>query len=352
MTPRPGALRRAAAALLLCALAGCSSLDVEVPLRAAPQLPLRVAVLPFVDQAEGDFVLSAPVTRGLDLLPLLGDDALTRRYAATLLRSWFVTNLDATHHEVLPPLAVDAALERAEVDVIDAYRGDRAEAARRIAEATGADAVAFGEVTEWERSYYLVESVLEVGFALELRGADGEVLYAGHAEEIEDWGLSKVPLIASVVLGLSPFTWVSASAVVGRALLALRNVQFVPMSHLVSRRALMPLVPGRDDPLETRAPRLLMASHSGLRPLEAGETLAVVALGDAGCRATFRLGDGPDVPMNETAPGRYQGALPLGSAHRFAGAKLTVRLVSRELRATRATLADPVWTAEAWAALR
>ena len=65
--------------LLLALLCGCQTLTVE---HRAPELrlraPLRVAVLPFADRADGDFGLAVPLGAMMDIVPLMSDDAYAR----------------------------------------------------------------------------------------------------------------------------------------------------------------------------------------------------------------------------------------------------------------------------------
>ena len=86
--------------LLLCA--GCAAPRTRSAPGFDPRVPLRVAVLPFVDRASGDDLVSRPLTAGIDLVPILSDDALTREHAATLVRVAFQANLERSGLRVLP----------------------------------------------------------------------------------------------------------------------------------------------------------------------------------------------------------------------------------------------------------
>lgn len=322
--------------LLLCA--GCAAPRTRSAPGFDPRVPLRVAVLPFVDRASGDDLVSRPLTAGIDLVPILSDDALTREHAATLVRVAFQANLERSGLRVLPGFVVDSLLGHHGVDALAAWEGDRAEAARRLGALLGADAVVFGEVLEWDRSYWVVESVTRVGARIELRDtASGALLHEGEARDLEASGVSKLPIAYSVDGALQ--------AILGQSLKGLRNTLFATLSQDVSRQLVAGLVPDAERRAATLPPTLRFVARSA--PAPEGEVI-VVAVGDPGQRATFRLGDGPEHPMSETRPGTYRGALAASPGLRLERAPLTVRLVDRDLQATTMTLgpeAGPLVTA-------
>ncbi len=315
--------------LLLLATSGCATSRLELAPGFDPRAPLRVAVLPFVDRAGGDALVSRPLVAALDLVPILSDDGATRAHAATLLREKVQGNLHRTHLDVVDLHVVDSLLLHRRLDGLALHEGDRAAAARLAADALGADAVVFGEVTEWDREWYLVESVARVGLALELRdGATGGLLYSGEVHDAEASGVSKLPI------AYSPDG--AAQAVLVQALRGLRNTLFVTLSDDVARAVVLGLGAPAEARASGHAPRVhaVAASAAPGEPLRPEDALVVVALGDPDARATFQVGDGPPVPMTESSPGRYRGALRVSPAHDWRGAPLTVRLVSRELLAS------------------
>lgn len=334
-------------ALPVLATSGCASSRLERAPGFDPRAPLRVAVLPFVDRAGGDALVSRPLVAALDLVPILSDDGATRAHAATLLREKVQGNLHRTHLDVVDLHVVDSLLLHRRLDGLALSEGDRAAAARRAADALGADAVVFGEVTEWDREWYLVESVARVGLALELRdGATGGLLYSGEVHDAEASGISKLPI------AYSPDG--AAQAVLVQALRGLRNTLFVALSDDVARQVVLGLGAPAEARAGGRAPRVhaVAASAAPGEPLGPDEPLVVVALGDPGARATFRVGDGAPVPMTETSPGRYRGAVRASPAHGWQDAPVTVRLVSRDLLASTMTVAAGLRTAPPGAELR
>ncbi len=328
-------MRPALLALLLLVVPGCAA---ETTFKRAegydPRVPLRVAVLPFVDRASGDQLVSRPFTALLDLVPILSDDTLTKKNAATLLRLKLAANLHRTQLDVVDLFVVDSLLGHRKLDALRAYDADRAEAARRLGEALGADAVLFGEVVEWDREYYVVESVVRAGLKVELRETtSGALLFESRVREEEYAGLSKVPLAYDVPGAIK-------SAVL-EPLRGLRNTLFYTLSDDVAREVVTGLVPSAEERAAAKAPRIRFVAHTDAEALAPGDELVVVAIGDPGARATFRVGETETLPMTESAPGSYRGTLRISPVHALADETLTVRFVSKELRASTMTLDRP-----------
>jgi hypothetical protein len=327
-------VKRALLALLLVPLAGCGSARHHRAEGFDPRVPLRVAVLPFTDEAEGDSLVSRPLALAIDLLPILSDDALTRERAATIFREKFQGNLHRTHLDVVDLHVVDSLLGHRALEAPPLYAGDRAAAARLLGEALGADAVVFGTVTEWDREYYLVESVVRAGLAVELRDTvTGALLFDAEVHDAESSGISKLPV------AYSPDGAVQSILI--EALKGLRNTLFITLTDDISRQIIDGLAPPASERALGHAPEVHFVAHSASGPLAPGDELVVVAIGSADARATFSVGDGPPVPMTESAPGRYRGSLRVSTAHAWRSERLTVRLVSRLLLASTMTVGRP-----------
>jgi hypothetical protein len=331
------------ALLPLVLLAGCASHAMELAPGFDPRAPRRVAVLPFCDDSTGDGASAVPLALLLDEAPVLSDESLEAARAAQVMRVKVHQALGRTALEVVPLTVIDTLAAHHRLDVAATYDGDREAAARRLGEALGADAVLFGTVTEWSRDYYGLETHLAAGLELELRDTiSGAVLFTGRARDVERIGLSQLsipiattPVEAGVYLALDP-------------ILGLANTGFGRLSDVVSGQAIEGLAPSAEARAAAPAPTLRVVAHSADRPLEPGDSLVVIALGDPGARATFAVGDLPEVPMAEVAPGTYRGEVVISAAHRLTGAPLRVRLLSAELRSTTMTLArPPVVTARA-----
>ncbi len=314
---------------------GCASATHRRAEGFDPRVPLRVAVLPFIDPSGGDTLVSTPLVAAVDLVPIISDDRLAKEHAATLLREHVAGSLRRTALDVVDLHVVDTLLGHRGMDVVAAYDGDRKEAARALGEAIGADAVLYGWVLEWDREYYFLESVARVGVRVELcETTTGEVLFEGEAHDAKHAGLSKLPV------AYDPRGAIQAGVV--EPLKGLRNTVLATLADDVSRTIVTGLAPPAEERAAAPAPRISFVAHSAAGPLRVGDELTVVALADAGLHATFEVGeDFPPVPMTASAPGSYRGTLRISPAHRFREATVTVRVVSRALAASTMTVGHP-----------
>ena len=182
----------------------------------------------------------------------------------------------------------------------------------------------------------MTDSIKIAGGSLELRDTvTGGVLFRSEVRDVARSGLSQVPIPiatdpieAGVYALLEPIRGLSTGS-------------FARLSDDVARVAIDGLAPTAGARAGARPPELRIAAHSAEAPLAPGDSLDVIALGDPGALATFTVGDGPPVPMIETSPGTYRGSLEVSAAHHFVAARLTVRLVSVELRATSLAIDRP-----------
>ncbi len=324
--------------LVLGAVAGCSGTsEFKVDPSFDPTRPQRIAVLPFVDRATGDNFLSKPFTPAMDIVPILSDDRLTREHGPTIFRQELVSNVRRGTAYVIPPDLVDGALKKHKVDVLAEYDAeDRAAVAKRFGKLLDADVIAFGEVTHWDRRFYVIDTEVWAGLRLELRAAvDGRRLAWAEVSDFESYGASDLPIATSgidVVL-----------MTVGNALKGLGNTSFALLAHDVSRQIMEGLriaaVRGKygEEALAKAAapPEVKLVAHSAEGPLAVGATLLVVAVGDPNCQVVFRIGvaTGPTL-MSEVAPGTSIGTRPILPGDRFRDEKLVIRFVSPLLRST------------------
>jgi hypothetical protein len=269
---------------LLALVAACSTSQVET--RRAPELAslramgYRVAVLPFaVTAPDDDFLASslAPVGEVLDLE--IGSRGLPERDSiGALFRRQVIGWLGSSSFEVVEPWSTDTALTHRGLDAT-ALR-DRGRAAE-IATALGVDGVLYGEVTRWNRSYYVVEAGADVGLRLELiDGHGGQSLFFTERHESAGAGLSGGP---------TGFVSAASAPVAGLSSAHLRS-----LTRTACRLAALDLagdVVG-DEPQPASAPRLSWVSvalpHDG--PLLAGDRIDLLALGTEGCEVRCDLG--------------------------------------------------------------
>lgn len=289
-------LRPVALALALFA-AGCQTLEVE---HRAPGFAIRgsqrVAVLPFQDEAEGDFGLAVPLGAMMDIVPFLSDEGYERAHAARILRHKLTANLRRTPLEVLSPWVVDAQLRALPAE--DLAGLEREALARRVGAALGVDLVVFGQVGEWDRNYVLVASWVSVALGVEVRdGRSGALLFTGNLSDTETAGLHKG------MIATEPVEVVVIA--VGETLRGLRNTLFATLSDDVSR-GLVDELRGSRGSEEARPPAPTI-EQVGLS--RRGEEVFVVLLGSPGAHATVRRIGGEPAGLVESYPGVYRGTL-------------------------------------------
>ncbi len=315
--------------------AGCSSALHRRADGFDPRVPLRVAVLPFVDRSTGDAVVSKPLTAVVDLLPILSDDKLTKENAASIFRTQFAGNLHRTPLAMVDLHVVDSLIDHRRMDILAAYDRDRVAGAKALGGVLGADALVFGWVLEWDRDYYGLESAVRAGLRVELRDTTtGGILFESEVRDSKYAGISKVPIAYSPEGAIQ-------SAIV-EPLKGLRNTVFATLADDISRASIAGLAPTAEERAAAPAPRIYFVAHSGSGPLRPGDELVVVAVADPGLRATFQVDeDYAPVPMTEGAPGSYRGTLRISPAHPFKGETLRVRGVSASLAASTMTVGRP-----------
>lgn len=269
-------------ALVLLALAGCASVEVQaVPaadLRQLRESGLRIAVMPFAVSAEADGFLGetlAPIGELISLEAARGRPL--RESIGDLVREDVFAWLQQSDYEVVDPWHVSTQLTHANVP--HARWSDPAHATE-VARACGADALLYGDLRRWNRSYYVVETIVEV--ALELRlveGATGRALFTGLRRETLDAGLTGGP------------TGYSSAATTPIA--GLRGSQLRTLTRDVARHAVADLNGGELGAVaSSTAPRLSIVAlgkqHDG--PFQAGERVDVYAIGSPDCVVRFDLG--------------------------------------------------------------
>ncbi len=333
------ALSRAAKLLLLLGLLGTAACKSSwITARRAEGFeptearPVRVAVLRFEDRSGGTSLLLYPFLPVIWLasaVTLSVPEALPDpEKGADTLRALLCARLRGSTLNVIDPQAVDTRL---------AHGGWLPRASsmdpKELGRILGADAILFGEVTDWAGHYYGIESrtVVEAGVRL-VSTLDGRELYRASI------GVSD----ASGVSG-GPTGYVSAAAT---PLAALGSGPYRDLAIQWSERMGRALVGGIDDssPAAAPAPAIIAAAVSAPRDrtLVPGDVIDVYALGTPGCHASFDLGTlRRRVFMSEVArqprtgdvrngseAGLYRGAYVLQEGDRIVGAPVVVALAS------------------------
>lgn len=272
-----------AAAALAALLCGCSGTSVAT--RAAPELAAlrargyRIAVMPFAVSAPEEGLLTAalaPVSQLL-ALDLDGDGLPPRMRLANVLRLDLCSWLGRGQFELVEPWFSDTALVHAGWSQEQMRDPARAPAAAKLLQVDG---VLYGDVTRWNRDYYLVQSQTEVAVAVELRhGEDGKVLFAGERSERMGAGLSGGP---------TGFVSAATSPIAGLDSATLRE-----LTRSVARGLAVDLdgggaMAGTGDTV----PRLSVVSvvPPPAGAFAAGDRVEVLAVGTPDCEVRFDLG--------------------------------------------------------------
>ena len=272
--------------------------------------PLRVAVLPFTESHSGDTFTSAPFTAMIDALPVVGRD--DDRGPATILRSRFTAKLRHTRLEIVDPSHVDSVLiERGLYDRAAFLDADP----RGLGELLGADAIVYGEVVAWDRTYLVAESWTSAGLRIEMiESRSGAQLWEAQQVATQRAGLSEGPT-GYVSAGIEPIRGLSGAVLYN-------------LADEAARKIIEPhILQGGEG--STSAPPFIAASAlSTPGPSGREARIEFVAIGSPGCRATCSLGSrGREIPMTEYGKGIYVGTHVVQPGERLETNRVEVRLI-------------------------
>jgi len=233
------------------------------------------------------------------------------------------TELSKASLDIIPPALVDAELIHAGYGVtgtnpvrMDLARVFSADPSTLCSKVLSCDAVLYGKVTSWDRSYYGVQAVATVGIQLKLVSArTKKVLYEIDAKDSDSRGITKGPT--------------GFSNLVLEPLKGLDNEIITDLARSVVDKSIDPLSnDARPEFLTTSAPFVLASAHdaaSGILPRN--RTLTVVAFGSAGNTAYFNVGSTTQgIPMLERAPGHYIGEFVPLPSDSFQNESVTITL--------------------------
>lgn len=317
--------------LFMMLVCSCST-KITQTLNFNPGEPLRVAVIPFA------FLDSAGKISEPDPDLLIDDVALVSSHSSAKPNEFAYTTalreLARTGLDIIPAAAVEAKLlhngfgnEDLSFKLPQLFATSPQEICQKL---LSCDAVLFGQVTNWDRSYYGIQTVNSVGIKLELRSArDGSVLFTSSIDDSESRGITKGPTGFSDLV-LEPIKGLDNSIITQ---LATRTIE----------QALRPLrVDKRADYLETAPPSIYASAHtapSGSVP-QAG-SLKVLIFGSPRMQARFSIGDIIEqIPMVERDEGHYIGEFfPLASDN-FRNQEVYVTLTDTFGRSSRQKIGD------------
>jgi hypothetical protein len=267
-----------------------------------PSEPIRIAVLPFAQVNKQGELVQTDENMLIDSVGLVSSK-LTQT-PAEFVQDLAQSELSKASLDVIIPAIVEAEFihkgytipgsSPAKLDLKRVFAVDPRSVCREL---LSCDAVLYGKVTKWDRSYYGVQTVATIGIDLKLVSANTKkVLFESRAEDSVSRGLTKGPTgLSSVVL---------------EPIRGLDNTIVTDLAREVVSKAVAPLnVRNRPEFLQTAAPALIASAHDASNgTIPAKGKLTVVALGTAGHTASFSIGSAIEVvPMMERQPGQYVG---------------------------------------------
>lgn len=309
---------------LLCLALGACAASVDSKINFNPSEPLRVAVLPFRQIDSKGELVKGDADILLDNVALVSDKLGST--PAELVRNAVQAELSKSSLDVLSPAEVDSRLSHSgfalDTTALNLAMINAASPKDICTRVLDCDAVLYGTITKWDRSYYAIQSVASVGVELKLVSAkDGSLLFESRAEDSESRGLTKGPTGFSDLV-LEPIK-------------GLNNNIIVNLSRDVVRKAIAPLTEkNRPEFLETPPPAIFASAHDA-RNDAVRETMTVVLLGSANQTASFSLGEElRNYPMTEKEGGHYIGELHLLPTDCFKPEPVTVSLTDSFGRTT------------------
>lgn len=314
----------------LCACAGTYTNKIDFN----PLEPIRVAVMPFAQvDSKGTFISPDP--------KLLIDDIVSGEFKETpaeFVNGLVEAELENSGLDVISTASVDGKLLHngfgnpdLSYDFAKIFAADPKEMCEKL---LGCDAVLYGKITEWDRSYYAIQSSSSIGISLTLVSArDGKVLFSSEGKDSDSRGLTKGPT--------------GFSDLVLEPLKGLDNQIITDLARKMVPKMLAGLmVANRPEFLNTSPPAIYASAHD--KPsgsITASDSLKVLIFGTSKRKASFSIGEAVQhVPMAEKDPGHYIGEyLPLGS-DTFTNQSVYVYLTDEFGRTTRQRLGNSAIT--------
>ena len=279
--------------ILFCTLTTGCSLKQTQTLTFDPTKPLRVAVLPFYQQEDGEFINK---DTSIFLNESKDDD---EDKAPEILRELVSQELSQTNFDIVPYWKVRADLvhNNYTLDSSFDYQKILSTSPKTLCELLGCDALLYGEVLSWGQSYYVAQSVSSVNLSLAMKRAqDGKVIYQTSVDNASSSGITGGPTgYTSLVL---------------EPLKGLREGGLYQLANETVEAAIAPLVArNRPEFLDTVPPVILGSSHSApTGTINPRTGLTVLAIGSAKKQAYFSIGDRIlNIPMIEIEEGHYRG---------------------------------------------
>lgn len=304
-------------------ISGCSA-KIKSSLEFDPQEPLRVAVIPFV-KVDSKGVFNDEESRiVVDNLSVVSKDQA--QTPAQIVRKQVLQELKRTGLDLLSIPLIDIDLPHSgfakgptSIDLEKLYKTSASELCTKF---LNCDAILYGRIFEWDRSYYGIQSVNSVGIDLQLISAkSGKTLFSSRASDSEGRGISQGPT-GYTSLVIEPIKGLDSQII-------------IDLSRKLVSKMLEPLdVKRKPEFLESEPPSIFAASHDGVNGRINNE-LVVVSMGTPAQIASFSVGKTiKDIPMFERSPGHYYGQYIPWAGENFSNADVVVNLKDKYGRVT------------------
>jgi len=328
-------LRYLPIAAVTLASSGCAG-SYKHTLSFNPSEPIRIAVLPFAQVDEKGDLIRADESLLIDNVALVSSHL--KQTPAQFVQTEVQSELSKASLDVVTPGIVEAAFvhngftvpgtKPVELDLKKVFAADPHEICTKL---LSCDAVLYGKVLRWDRSYYGVQSVSTVGLDIKIISAHSKkVLFTTSAEDSDSRGITKGPT--------------GFSNLVLEPLKGLDNSIITALADDVVEKALQPLRrDAKPEFLEAAPPAIVAAAHTGEGGrIAPGGKLTIIALGSPSLTGTFSIGTAVvDIPLVERSPGHYVGEyIPLPT-DRFEDQRVSVSLRDEAGRATLLPLSGP-----------
>lgn len=323
-------IRRSLLIPLVMLAVGCSG-QVTSKVSFNRTEPLRVVVLPFVQVDAQGTIISSDGSLAIDQIPLLSSELMGT--PAEFAQDIVERELAYTALDIVPPAVVSAELvhhgfakEDLSLDLEKVYNASPRELCTHL---LTCDAVLYGKVTRWDRSYLAIQSISRFGADIELRSMnDGRVLFQASIDESDSRGITKGPTGFSDLV-IAPLKGLDSGLL---RELALRSI----------KQALRPLrLDGMQPDQKSPAPAIIAAAHSNM--VGDGVPLSIAAVGTPRMEASFAVeGVVQGIPMVEGRDGQYYGELFSRAPQSLLGRTVVVSLRDQSGRLTQRRIALPI----------
>lgn len=291
--------------------------------------PIRVAVLPFIQVDSNNKVAEPNPDLLIDSIELLSSHL--KDTPSMFIRSLVQNELSRSGLDLISATLIDANLSHNGFDdmksnpQLNLEKISKADPKELCEKLFSCDAIMYGTIQKWDRSYYAVQSVASIKIDLKLISAkDGKILFTSTAEDADSRGLTKGPTGFSNIL-IEPIK-------------GLDNEILTNLARKVVVKMLAPLKSeNRPEFLNSAPPAIFASAHdSSSGTLERENPLTVVALGSSKNYASFSIGNIiENIPMVEKDAGHYIGKYFPLSSDRFSEQPIYVLLTDDFGRTTK-----------------